>query len=204
MLWAVSLAVSLFPDERRLLRHPLFYVGLVMCLAGFVAFVLLPGGTRFEVTGTGIVVMFFCSLFFGLYSISIRHHLQGVPPILAFGVVSQFVSVGTVSAMLALGEPSDVCRIDSRDWLLLMASSLLGIALGHFFLYTAIQRLGAAITTGAQSATPFVTAALAFWFLGEKMTQWQWLAGVTIVLGAAILISNERVIRGVSLGSRDR
>ncbi len=67
--------------------------------------------------------------------------------------------------------------------------------MGHYFLYAAIGHLGAAIATGGQSATPFVTVALAAVFLGESLSPGQWIAGVTIVFGATLLVSNQYVIQ---------
>lgn len=204
MLWAISLAMLLFVDERRLLRHPMFYTGLFLSLGGFVAFMFPPDGTTLELTPQGILIMFFCSLFFGLYTVSIRHYLQSVPPVLAFGLVSQFVSLGLLAAMMWWGSPSVLAQLQPQAWLMLMASSVLGIALGHVFLYSAIQHLGAAITTGAQSATPFVTAALAFTFIGERLSAWQWAAGLTIVVGALVLISSQSAIQSDADRSRQR
>jgi drug/metabolite transporter (DMT)-like permease len=75
-----------------------------------------------------------------------------------------------------------------RDWIVLIASSILGIALGHAFLYSSVKRLGAAVTSGAQTTTPFFTAFLAALMLEETMSAMSWTGGITMVAGALTLI----------------
>lgn len=202
MVWSILVAMICFADERALLKQPMFYLGLVLSIAGFIVLSISKGLTDAEVTLAGIFIILFCSIFFGLYAVSVRMFMRGLPPIVAFGVVSQVVSVGTFSAMWVMGNPADLLVMPTDGWLLLLASSLLGIAMGHFFLYTAVGRLGASITTGVQSVTPFITVALAAAFLGETLTGWEWLAGITMVMGALILFANQHVIKRAQLAEK--
>jgi len=194
LVWSVLAAVTLFPDERRLLGLPRFYVGLALCIGGFVALSVAGIQSDADVSVTGVVIMIFCSFFFGLYAVSVRWHLRGMNPLVGFGVVAQYVSCGTLIAMLLWGTPSCLVPLSFGNWTALITSSLLGIALGHFFLYTAVQRLGAAVTSGVQSITPFFTVAMAYLFLGESMTTTKWIAGIVIVVGAAVLLSAQQII----------
>ena len=189
---AITGAMILFPDERRLLREPRFYLGLVLAIGGFVALSLFGGATIGGVGGanlTGLGIMFLCSLFFGLYIVSVRKCIPDVNPILAFAIVAQMCSVVLFIAMLIKGDYSVVSRLSPRDWTLLVASSLLGIGFGHVLLYVAVVRLGASVTTTCQSAMPFLTAAIASVMLGEQLSPAQWLSGCVIVVGAIILLS---------------
>ena len=194
LVWSVLGAVILFRDERLLLRRPRFYVGMGLCVVGFIAMSMSASFSDADVSSTGIVIMLFCSLFFGLYAVSVRSFLRGINSLIGFGVVSQYVSVGTVTAMFAWGSPTVVADLKAEAWAALVLSSLLGIAMGHFFLYVAIKRVGAAITSGVQSVTPFLTVGIAYVFLGESMTTTKWVAGITMVAGAAILLSAQHVI----------
>ena len=194
LVWSVVAAVTLFPDERRLLKLTRFYVGLGLCVGGFVALSLSTETSHGDVSAKGIVIMFFCSVFFGLYSVSVRRFLQGTYPLIGFGVVSQYVSLGTLTAMFVWGMPSRVGSLGTEEWAVLATSSVLGVALGHFFLYAAVQSVGAAITSGVQSVTPFLTVIMATTLLGETMTMWKWTAGLTMVAGAAVLLSAQHVM----------
>jgi drug/metabolite transporter (DMT)-like permease len=141
-----------------------------------------------EVTTLGIVIILGCGTFFGFYSVSVRHFLRGIHPIVGFGIVSNYVSLATLTGMFTLGNYSQLLDLSLRNLLVLSGSAVLGIAMGHFFLYSAVSRLGAAITAGGQTLIPFPTMLLASWILHESMTGLEWVAGLTMVVGAALLL----------------
>ncbi len=192
LVTALGVAMVLFPDERRLLFRPVFYVGLLLVIVGFVGFSFSGGMTHDRVVWTGILIMLACAFFFGLYGVSVRYFLMDVNPILGFAIVSQFVSIGTFGGLLLMGDAHRLVDLESADWARLVASTILGISLGHIFMYTAVQRLGAAISSSVQMVMPFVTAVLAAVVLKEHMGGWQWVAGVTMVFGATLLVTIEQ------------
>jgi drug/metabolite transporter (DMT)-like permease len=197
LLWSLAAAMAFFPDERRLLASPRFHAGILLAVAGFLVLSVNKLKLDAEVSGTGIVIILACSFFFGLYAVSVRQFLRGIHPLVAFGVVSQIVSAGTLAAMLTAGRYADLLSLRKPDWVIVAASSILGIALGHVFLYASVKRLGAAITSGAQTLTPFVTAALAWAILGESLSAVGWCGGVGMVVGATVLLmaQNQLVLK---------
>lgn len=188
LLFSLAGAMFLFPDERRLLRHGSFYVGLILSIVGFVVLSLSKMQTDREVTLAGILIAAGCSMFYGLYGVSVRYFLQGMNPLISSGAVSVFVSIGMAILMFCVGDYSALALVSWGDWGLIVLSSITGITLGHYFLYAAVPRLGAAVTSAAQTLTPFVTLVLAVWFLGESLTRLEWSAGLMMVVGAAILL----------------
>lgn len=198
MVVSIIIAVILFHDERRLLKVPIFYVGLGLSISGFLFLSISLGMSSEHVKPLGILIMLGCAVCFGMYAVSVRIFLKGLAPVTSFGVVAQIVSVGLISCMFAFGNPAIIPSLNSRSWGLLVVSTTLGIAFGHMFLYTAIHRLGATITTSVQNLTPFFTAILASLLLGERLTLFQWLGGVAMVMGATLLLTTQRHI---SMGS---
>ncbi len=194
LVFAFAGAMILFPDERKLLGRPTFYFGLALLLGGFILMSVSKVQFDADVTPKGIVIILLCGGFFGFYGVSVRYFLRGIHPLVGFGVVSHYVSIGTLIAMFARGDYRQLLSVSTPDWGLLIGSSVLGIALGHYFLYSAVSRLGAAITAGAQTLTPFPTMLLAGWFLHETMTGLDWIAGLTMVLGAAVLFAAQNQI----------
>jgi len=188
LLFSLVGAMLLFPDERRLLRHSSFYVGLALSIVGFVVLSLSKMQTDREVTLAGILIAAGCSMFYGLYGVSVRYFLQGMNPLISSGAVSVIVSIGMAVLMLFVGEYGTLVDVSLGDWGLIVLSSITGITLGHYFLYAAVPRLGAAVTSAAQTLTPFVTMVLAVWFLSESLTRLEWSAGMMMVVGAAILL----------------
>lgn len=186
---AITGSMILFADERRLLKYRRFHLGVALALGGFIALSLASGKSVEGASATGLVVMLLCSLFFGSYIVSVRKCIPDVDPILAFAIVAQMCSAVLFVAMLCKGDYYVLASLTGREWGLVMASSILGIGLGHVLLYVAVVRLGASVTTTCQSAMPFVTAAIASVVLGERLTTPQWAAGLVIVIGALTLLS---------------
>ncbi len=50
-----------------------------------------------------------------MYAISIRHFFRQIHPLSAFGVVSQFVSIGTIAAMFVMGRPTDALHLPVKS-----------------------------------------------------------------------------------------
>lgn len=188
LVFSLAGAMLLFRDERSLLRQGAFYGGLVLSIAGFVLLSVSKVQTDAEVTLSGIAIAFSCSLFYGFYGVSVRYFLVKANPFVSSGVVSMFVSIGTLVMMFWIGDYRALAYVSGSNWLVILLSSIVGITLGHYFLYSAVPRLGAAVTSGAQTLTPFATLVLAMWLLGESMNAVEWIGGLTMVAGAATLI----------------
>jgi drug/metabolite transporter (DMT)-like permease len=201
LLWSLVGAMTFFRDERALLSQPIFYLGLLLAVAGFVVLSANQVEAGQGINVAGILIISLCALFFGFYSVSVRYFLQGVHPLVAFGTVSQFVAAGTLVAMAIAGDFRDLLVLPSSKWGVLVTSSILGIALGHSFLYAAVKRLGAAISSGLLTGTPFVTIVLAMLVLGERLTVMEWSAGVAMVAGAVFLLRSQVVLTPFPRGS---
>ncbi len=194
LVFALSGSMLLFHDERKLLSLPQFYVGLVLLIGGFIWMSVSKIQFDAEVTVAGVVIILLCAVFMGFYAVSVRFFLRGINPLVGFGIVSHYVSVGILMAMFGMGNYSQLLDVSRMDALVMVASSVLGIALGHYFLYSAVSRLGAAVTSGAQTVTPFLTMLLASWLLHESMTSLEWCAGLTMVAGAAVLLYAQNLL----------
>ena len=200
LLWTLTGAMILFPDERRLLKSPVFYSGILLALGGVGALSIAQGALGKESSTTGILIILGCGVFFGLYAVAVRYFMRKDSPLLAFGVVSNYVSIGTLTLMFCFGNLSLIPAMNVTGWSVMAASAVLGIALAHVFLYTAIQRIGASISHGASLVIPFATLLLAYVVLGETLSTLEWLAGLGMVAGGALLLLSHSRVRGESAG----
>ena len=195
VVWAVLGAMILFPDERALLRSPRFYAGLLLAAAGFLGLAITREAFVHPMTQTGVTLILACSLFFGAYSVSVRRCLGNDPPLLSFGIVAQFVSVGLVTLMFVMGMDERVGGLAVDRWGVLAVSSLLGIGIAHVLLYSAIQRIGATLSNGLCMAIPFVTLVIAHFMLGESMSPGEWTSGGAMAVGGGLLLTSQGQIR---------
>jgi drug/metabolite transporter (DMT)-like permease len=189
-IWAVAGAMLLFPGERLLLRSRRFGAGMVLAVAGLLGLAFSSGAFSDALSGTGILVILSCGLFFGFYGVSIRYFMQGISPMVAFGVVAQYVSIGTVILMGIFGIEGSIVNLTQKGWILVVSTALFGVCISHIFFYVALLRLGASITSSFQMLSPFLTYLVAALYLGESMTggPWAWVSGVVLVTGGLFLL----------------
>lgn len=193
--WGLVGSMLLFREERGLLRSSAFHAGLALAAGGAAALAIGRGALDTAATRTGVLIILACAVFFGLYSPCIRRFMRHDPPVLAFGVVAQYVSAGTLVLMFWLGDWRRAGEMGARAWGVTAASAVLGVALAHVLLYAAIQRIGTAIPQGVSLVTPFVTLVLAALALGETLSPAQIGSGAAMVAGGGLLLlSQQRVV----------
>lgn len=185
-------AFCVFRDERSLARSWRFWVGSAMAAAGFVAMAwvgLTAGGGG--VTATGVVMMLVCTLFYGLYGVTVRYTMKDLHPLVAFSVISLYTSVALI-AMAPMGEPAKLLNLSPFLWGILLLSGLLGVAAAHGLYYIAVQRIGVAVTALTLMATPFVTFAGAAWVFDERFSVGQWIGGAVLVAGSIVALLSQQ------------
>ncbi len=189
-IWAVAGAMILFPGERLLLRSRRFGVGMLLAICGLLGLALSSGAFGDSLSGTGVLVILACGLFFGLYGVSVRYFMQGISPLVSFGLVAQYVSIGTVILMAIFGVEGSIAGLSQKGWFLVVSTALFGVCISHIFFYVALLRLGASITSAFQMLSPFLTYLVAALYLGEKMLggRWAWASGFVLVIGGLFLL----------------
>ncbi len=195
IVFAVTAAVILFPEERALFRSLSFYVGVTLATVGFITLTLAKQSGPQKMDPTGLWIVLGCSLFFGLYGVSVRKFMQGTNPILSFAVISQPVAFILFALMFLMGNFPSIPDLSSTTWLKLGFTSLAGIGIAHVLYFISIERLGASISSCANLLSPFATVLFASWILGESITAKQSLAGVIIVVGGAFILFAQVKVR---------
>lgn len=183
-------AAVLFASERRVVRSPGFIIGIVLVFGGTVGTVVLGEGLGEAATMSGVTLAGAAGLFFACYGLSVRYFLHGMSPMVAFAVISQYTAIGMVGLMLALGDQmgATALSLPGDQFLLLLFSAVIGIALGHVFYYISIAKLGVAVSSGIIQLQPFTVGVASYFLFQEVLTGLQWLSGSLAVLGAAIIL----------------
>ena len=215
-------AALLFASEREVIRRPLFLLGVVLVIGGTSATILFAPeqpSTASEASGVladdpalartlGVALSIAAGALFACYALSVRKFMVGVNSILAFAAISQYTALAMVGLMLGLGTSYGLTALPTAwhestgnltvlaFWLLL-ASSFIGIALGHVAYYMSINRLGVAVASGVIQLQPFVVSIASLVLFKELLTGGQWVAGAIAVAGAgSMLWSQHRAQRG--------
>lgn len=190
-VWGIVGAFLLFPDERQLARRPIFWIGAALALGGFVAMSWVQISKVAGASLLGVGVMFICSICYGLYGVTVRYVMRDLNPLVVFGVVGTYTSVGLI-LLGPLGQPSSLLHLPPWPAIILVLSAIVGIALAHGMYYTAVQRIGVAVATLMLCVTPFVTIVGSSIFLGERFTTVQWIGGCVLVLGATLSVQAQQ------------
>ncbi len=188
VVWAILGAFWVFPDERRLSRSAQFWIGSLLAGAGFIIMSVIGLEEQKTVSVAGLVLIFFCSIAFGLYGITVRWSMGGKQhPMVAFSVIGAYTSLGVI-LMAPFGETSSLLRLEAWPASVLVLSALIGIAVAHGLFYTAVQRIGVAICTLTLMAAPFISLLGSYVLFEEQFTLGQWFGGVLLIGGSALAV----------------
>lgn len=191
MLFAAVGAYLMFAGERRVIRSPVYLLGVAAVLVG-TAVAVLKGRQPLEGAQVeGIVLSVVTGALFAGYALAVRRYMNSYGAVIAFAAISQYTAAVMVVLMLVLGchNGLDVIEMSGRDIALLLISSVIGIALGHVFYYMSIARLGVAVSSGVLQLHPFGVAVASYYVFDEYLTSVQWVSGAVAVFGAVLMLS---------------
>lgn len=97
-----------------------------------------------------------------------------------------------ISVILAGVAANDVFAVTGRDWLLLLAMTLIPGTIGHYLMTWSSRYLDATVSSLITLAGPVLSAALAFVMLGQTVAIIQVVAGLVVILGLAGVIISAR------------
>ena len=93
--------------------------------------------------------------------------------------------------MLIWGEASVLLDRPPIIMALVIISGVIGIAGANSSYYLSIKRIGMAKSANLVLAHPFLVALASFFAFGERLTAVQWVFGVILLAGCALVISVE-------------
>jgi len=148
-----------------------------------------------------------CAVVWGIAVILFKRSGETVPP-LALNLFRTLLSTPLLIATTAISGTPLVRAASSRDYLLLIASGVLGIALSDTLFHRSLNRIGAGITAIIDTFYPLITIIFAFALLGERM-EWKDVVGMALIM-AAVFVSatlapppgctRRRLVQGILIG----
>lgn len=197
MVFTAVGAFVLFPGERRVIRSRGFIAGVVAVVVGTAGTAAFGGAFSNAASGAGVALAVGAGMGYAAYALSVRRCMTGYSSMASFAAISQYTALTQVALMLAFGDRLGAGAMDlqTRQFLLLLLSAVIGIAAGHVLYYMAIARLGVAVSTGVIQLQPFTVAALSIPLFGEELTPGQWAAGGVAVGGAMAMLWVQHELR---------
>jgi drug/metabolite transporter (DMT)-like permease len=179
--------VWLLPDERRILKSPLFWIGAVGCISG-IGLLFRESIASAHLPPLGLILLFATAAVWGIYGVSVRRSMQGYAAHHSFAVICLYTAV--ILGILAplLGHPGQLLHLSPKPLILLAVSAIIGIAIAHVLMYRVLHRFGALVQSGGEFMTPFLTYCGAAWLFGERLASGQWIGGVAVIGGSLLMI----------------
>lgn len=189
----------LFPTERATLRSPRFWLGAGLVVLGSTGLILFKSAVP-SVVGApvppampwfAIPLAITSGALFAGYGLAVRKTMQAYHPVYAFGVICQYTAVGTIILMFVLGrdQGAGVLGFSAFNWFMLIASSMIGIAISHVLYYAALARLGVSVSMGIIQLQPVLTGVASMFLFDEQLNARQWGSGLVGVVGAVLILT---------------
>jgi drug/metabolite transporter (DMT)-like permease len=187
-LFTVLFSLLVLAEERLLARKPVFWVGVVLSIAGVAAMFFQQLRGSGEDTWVGAAIIVATAVAWGAYAVTVRRYMAAYSARQSFGVISIYSSAALVALMFAFGEFEKLLDLTPDLWALLMISALIGISFGHVLYYRGIHRLGPVVANGITLLTPFVTYLAAVVVLDERLSLAELGGGLLVVGGGGLLV----------------
>jgi len=148
-----------------------------------------------------------CALVWAFAVVFFRRSGETMPP-LALNLFRVGFSSVLVLITLAIGGQSLLHRAPLHDYLMLIASGIIAIALSDTLFHAALNRVGAGINAVVDTLYSPFTALGAFAYLGERLDAWQ-IGGMLLVISSVVVVtrmeppvgtSRRTLISGILLG----
>jgi drug/metabolite transporter (DMT)-like permease len=188
VIWIAAFSIIFFRDERPLLKSGRFWMGLFLCVIGVAGVLVFKEGFASKKAATGIILALSAAFMWSIYTVLVRTAFKRVDSRLGFAVVSMYTMVGLGIVASIFGNVSDCLQMGLWQWLCVLISGLLAIALSHVLYYSTIKRIGATIPSLVLLATPFTVLAASSVLFGERLSGPQIMFGLILLAGAALAI----------------
>lgn len=181
-----------FAAERRIIRKPAFLAGMLLVLVGVGLYLRFHPDFGIEGSGTliGAGLGALSGVIFGGYALSIRPLMKRHPPILSYAVISAYTAAVMLALMFLFGERLGGAALDLSpvQFVLLIASAIVALFIGHPCYYIAIRSLGVSATATVLQLQPITVGIGALIFLGGEMFSALQIGAGSLAIASAIFM----------------
>ena len=138
---------------------------------------------------SGIALIVAGALVWSVYVNVVKHVVREENPLVAFSFTCMSATAILFPIMLVWGEPATLFAAPANVPVLLVISGIIGLAGANSSYFLSIKRIGLAPSANLVLINPFLTAVASYLIFGEKLTVIQWIFGIILVAGCALVIS---------------
>jgi drug/metabolite transporter (DMT)-like permease len=188
VVFGVFFAVIFFRDERAFIVRPMFLAGLLAALTG-VVFVVV-GRKTLDVHGLtiGILVVVTSAACWALLGSFLRKWVADVPPLLSICSVFTVVTPLFVATYAVAHGGFPMPHASAEQWLMLTASGLIAIGLGHSLFYRSVGTLGVSVSTSIGLLAPLLTCLISYVAFGDDLSVVQMVGAAILLVGCYLIV----------------
>ncbi len=188
IIWIASFSLIFFAEERALVKSKRFWSGLALSAMGVVGVLYYKEDFAATRTLTGIIIALMTAFMWAVYTLSVRIAFKDIDSRHGFSVISIYTVAGLCTLGLLFGRLGDCLQMGARQWVCVVVSGVMCIALAHVLYYTAMRRVGATIPALVVLAQPFIVLAISYVVFEEMLNIYQLLFGTVLLVGSGLAI----------------
>ncbi|MBN2180859.1 MAG: DMT family transporter [Sedimentisphaerales bacterium] len=188
IIWIAGFSLIFFPEERPLAKSKRFWLGLLLSATGVAGVMYFKEDFTTAKTMTGVFLSFAMAVMWAVYTLSVRIAFRDIDSSHGFSVISIYTVAGLFICTLLFGDVGDCVRLGLTQWVCIVISGILCIALGHVLYYAAMRRIGATIPALVILLQPFIVMAISHLRFGKSLNIQQIICGVVLLAGTALSI----------------
>lgn len=192
ILFVTVFSFIIFRDERRIIKSRAFILGSLLAIIGVSGVILGKLGFHFQNFNLGVVFILIGAFIWSCYVLTIKTIVGKINPLVAVNIVFLLSLPFFLVGCLLFGDITALTGMSKGVNSLLFISGILGVGIANAFNYQSIKLIGTAITSSFVLVTPFLTAALSYFFFGEVLTLGQILFGLVLITGCGLLVLTRR------------
>src|SRR3989442_1231411 len=135
----------------------------------------------------GKILALACAVCLGLNPVMVRIGFTRAGSVDAAVIIGLVVAIPVYLALLPLAGGLHWSELTPAAVVAFALAGLFGAGIGRRWLFTAIERIGAAPATALKNTAPLFTTALAIPILGERVGLVQWAAVLSIIAGITLV-----------------
>jgi drug/metabolite transporter (DMT)-like permease len=195
-IFGVLLAVAFFPDERLVVRDRMFLTGAAFALSGALLVVLGGGSWGSAAFNVGVLSALASALAWAVLGTLIRRWVPHVPPLLSISSVFTVLVPLFLASYAVANRGFPIPPAPPIDWVLMVASGLIGIGIGQSMFYRAVPVIGVAASTSIGLLIPLLATLVSWLTFDEKLSAIQIVGGVLLVAGSWFVIRLRLSVKG--------
>jgi drug/metabolite transporter (DMT)-like permease len=195
-IFGVLFGVAFFADERRVVKDRMFLAGAAFAVSGALLVVLGGGSWGGAEFNAGVLAALGSAIAWALLGALIKKWVPHVPPLLAICSVFTILVPLFVAVYAAANRGLPVPSALPVDWIVMVASGLIGVGVGQSLFYRAVPVIGVATSTSIGLLIPLAAAVISWLVFGERLSGIQIAGGLVLLVGSWIVIRLRLSVKG--------